>query len=74
MHEIIETVDDNVVEAMYAVFQSLTDEMPSIVAFTTAGEPLTKEDFIARIRASHAAGKRGEVKTSEKVLEEIESW
>ena len=45
LHEIIDTADERVVEAMYAVFQSFTEDSNAIVAFTAAGVPLTKEDF-----------------------------
>jgi Cdc6-like AAA superfamily ATPase len=74
LHDLIERADDSVVEVIYTLFQSMTDESSVIVAFTASGDPLTKEDFIARIRASYAAGKRGETKASDQILAEIEAW
>ncbi|MBC7776914.1 MAG: hypothetical protein H7246_15890 [Phycisphaerae bacterium] len=74
LHEIIEKADDSVVEAMYAVYRSLKDELPIIVAFTSTGEPLTKESLVERIRSSYIAGKNGETKTAQEVLEEITAW
>ncbi len=74
LHEIIEKSDDAVVEAMYVVFQSIMDKKNDIIGFSATGDPLTRQDFIARIRASHAAGKRGEVKDSEQLRAMIETW
>lgn len=74
LHEIIEKSDDSVVEAMYVVLQSIMDKSNDIIGFSAAGEPLTRQDFIARIRTSYSAGKRGEVKDSEQLLAMIETW
>jgi hypothetical protein len=74
LHEIIEKSDDSVVEAMYVVYQSLMDKNNDIIGFSAAGEPLTWQDFIARIRTSYSAGKRGEVKSAEQLLKAIETW
>jgi len=74
LHDIIEKSDDSVVEAMYVVFHSLMEKSNDIVGFSAAGEPLTWQDFIARIRNSYAAGKRGEIKDAEQLLATIEAW
>ena len=74
LHEIIEKSEDSVVEAMYVVFHSIMDKNNDIIGFSAAGEPLSRQDFIARIRTSYAAGKRGEVKDSEQLLAMIETW
>lgn len=74
LHDIIEVADDKLVAAVYVLLQSLLQNDASIVGFTGAGKPLTKEEFIARIRASHAAGSAGKVRTAAELLEEIQTW
>ncbi|MDX1909948.1 MAG: hypothetical protein SFV22_00610 [Saprospiraceae bacterium] len=56
------------------VFQSLTGNEEYIVAFTSTGTPLTKDDLIARVRASYAAGQEGLTKTAKELQAEIELW
>ncbi|MCY7327824.1 MAG: hypothetical protein LH618_04700 [Saprospiraceae bacterium] len=46
----------------------------SKIGFTSSGQPLTKEEFIARVRESHATGKEGKVKTTAELLAEIQTW
>ena len=74
LHDIIEVADDKLVAAVYVLQQSLLQNDASIVGFTGAGKPLTKEEFIARIRESHAAGSAGKVRTAAELLEEIQTW
>ena len=74
LHEIIEIADDKWIAAVYAMLRSLMENDQTIVAFTAAGQPLTRQDFIAQVRAAYAAGKQGQTMTSEEVLEEIKTW
>ncbi len=74
LHEIIEVADDKWVAAVYAMLHSLMESDQTIVAFTAAGQPLTRQDFIAQIRAAYTAGKQGETMTAQEVLAEIETW
>lgn len=74
LHDIIEVADDKLVAAIYVLLQSLLQNDTSIVGFTGSGKPLTKEEFIARIRESHAVGNAGKVKTAAELLEEIQTW
>lgn len=74
LHDIIEVADDKLVAAVYVLLQSLLQNDASIVGFTGARKPLTKEEFIARIRESHAAGSAGKVRTAAELLEEIQTW
>lgn len=76
LHEIIEVADDKDkwVATVYAMLHSLMESDQTIVAFTAAGQPLTRQDFIAQIRAAYTAGKQGQTMTAQEVLAEIETW
>ncbi len=74
LHEIIEVADEKWVVAIYAMLRSLMENDQTIVAFTAAGQPLTRQDFIAQIRAAYTAGKQGQTMTAQEVLAEIETW
>jgi len=74
LHEIIEVADEKWVVAIYAMLRSLMENDQTIVAFTAAGQPLTRQDFIAQIRAAYTAGKQGQTMTAQDVLAEIETW
>lgn len=74
MHALIDAADEKTVETMLMVFQSLTGNEEYIVAFTSTGTPLTKDDLIARVRASYAAGQEGLTKTAKELQAEIELW
>ena len=74
LHEIIEIADEKLVAAVYVMMQSLMQNDETIVAYTTAGQPLTKEAFINQVRESYAAGKQGKFKTSAELLEEMQTW
>ncbi len=74
LHDIIELADDKLVAAVYVLLQSLLQNDASIIGFTGSGQPLTKEEFIARIRESHAAGVEGKVKSAAELPAEIQTW
>lgn len=74
LHEMIDVVDDRLVAAVYVMLQSLIQEDEAVVGKTTKGELLTKEAFIAKVREAYSEGKAGNVKSSEELLAEIESW
>lgn len=74
LHEIIEIADDKLVAAVYVMMQSLLQNEESIVAYSTSGQPLTKQEFINQVRESYAAGKQGKFKTTAELLEEIQTW
>jgi predicted transcriptional regulator len=74
LHEIIEVADDKWVAAVYAMLHSLMENDQTVIAFTATGQPLTRQDFVAQIRAAYAAGKQGQTMTAQEVLEEIKTW
>ena len=49
-------------------------EKEAIVAYTTSGEPLTKEAYIAKVKVAEADIEQGNYTTHEQLLEEIKKW
>ncbi len=49
-------------------------EKETVVAYTTSGEPLTKEAYIAKVKAAEADIEQGNYTTHEQLLKDIEKW
>ena len=49
-------------------------EKEAVVAYTTSGEPLTKEAYIAKVKAAEADIEQGNYTTHEQLLKDIEKW
>lgn len=74
LHRIIDIADDRMVTAVYAMMQNYLQNDESIVAYTTSGEPLTREDFIKQVNTAYESAKQGKVIVTEDLLKEIENW
>ncbi len=74
LHQIIDISDDQIVAAVYALLQSLLQQDATIVGSTGSGRPITKTEFLARVRESFAEGQNGQFQTGEELLESIKSW
>jgi len=46
----------------------------NVVAYTTAGQPLTEEQYLAKIENAIKQADRGELITDEELQKEIETW
>ena len=61
-------------ERLYQRMQKELRENSNIVAYTTAGQPLTKKQYIAKIEKAIEQAERGELITDEELQKEIEMW
>jgi len=61
-------------ERLYQRMQKELRENSNIVAYTTAGQPLTEKQYIAKIEKAIEQAERGELITDEELQKEIEMW
>ena len=61
-------------EKLYQRMQKELRENSNIVAYTTAGQPLTEKQYIAKIEKAIEQAERGELITDEELQKEIEMW
>ena len=61
-------------ERFYQRMQKELSESKNIVAYTTAGQPLTEKQYIAKIEKAIEQAERGELITDEELQKEIETW
>ena len=74
LHQYIDKADDRMVKAMYAMLQNYVDDEEAIVAYTTSGDPLTKEQYIKTVTTAYEEAKNGDVVTTEELLNEMKNW
>ena len=74
LHQYIDKADDRMVKAMYAMLQNYFEDDKSIVAYTTSGDPLTKEEYIQKVTTAYEEAKNGDVITTEELLKEMKKW
>ncbi|PCI06534.1 MAG: hypothetical protein COB81_00080 [Flavobacteriaceae bacterium] len=73
--ELINNGDENSLRALYDFSeQKKAEEKTDIVAYTVQGEPLTKEQYIEKVKKSEAEMKKGNFTTSGNLEKEILSW
>jgi predicted transcriptional regulator len=70
----IQLLSDTDKERLYQRMQKELRENSNIVAYTTAGQPLTEKQYIAKIEKAIEQAKRGELITDEELQKEIEMW
>ncbi len=46
----------------------------NIVAYTTGGQPLTKEQFVEEVMSAYQSAKNGRTLTTEQLLENMKTW
>jgi len=61
-------------ERLYRRMQNELNENQNIVAYTTAGQPLTEKQYIAKIEKAIEQADRGELITDDELQKEIETW
>ena len=61
-------------ERLFKRMQKELHENKKIVAYTTAGQPLTKKQYVEKIEKALAEAERGELITDEELQKEIETW
>jgi len=61
-------------ERLYQRMQKELRENSNIVAYTTASQPLTEKQYIAKIEKAIEQAERGELITDEELQKEIEMW
>ncbi len=74
LHQYINKADERVLRIMTAVFESYTNTEESVVAYSVKGEPLSKEEYLKRIKAADRAIDEGAFTTTEDLEKEIENW
>jgi len=61
-------------ERLYQRMQKELSKDSNIAAYTTAGQPLTEKQYIAKIEQAIEQAERGELITDEELQKEIEMW
>ena len=61
-------------ERLYRRMQNELNENQNIVAYTTAGQPLTEKQYIAKIEKAIEQADRGELITDDELQKDIETW
>jgi predicted transcriptional regulator len=59
------------------LYQRMQNELhgnQTIVAYTTAGQPLTEKQYVTKIEKAIEQADRGELITDEELQKEIEAW
>ena len=65
---------ERMVRAVYAMMQNYLEDDNSIVAYTSSGDPLTKEEYIKSVTTAYEEAKQGDVRSSEDLRNEVEKW
>jgi hypothetical protein len=74
LHHFIELADDRFLNALHAMMQQYINDADKIVAYSTDGTPLTKEQFVADVEKGYNTYKEGKFKTAAEAWSEIEKW
>lgn len=61
-------------ERLYRRMQEELDENQKIVAYTTAGKPLTRSEYIEEINIGLRQIENGDMLTDEELQKEIDTW
>jgi len=67
-------LSDSDKERLYQRMQKELRGSQNIVAYTTAGQPLTEKQYIAKIERAIEQADRGELITDDELQKEIETW
>ena len=72
VEKLIKKADDRLLEMMYAMATAYTNK--NIVAYSTDGKALTREDYIKQIEEAEADIKAGRTITTTELKKRIKSW
>ncbi len=73
LHRMIDNISDvSFLNALKEILKKGEEE--PVVGYTTDGKPLTKEDYIAQIRAAQKRVKAGEYTSVDDLEQESEKW
>ncbi len=72
MKEYIDEADENLLNILKKIVESYRDK--NIVAYTTAGEPLNREEYSKKLKEAENAIKKGEYISQEDLEKESENW
>jgi predicted transcriptional regulator len=72
VEKIIKKADDRLLEMMYAMATAYTNK--NIVAYSTDGKALTREDYIQQIEAAEADIEAGKTITTVELKKRMKSW
>lgn len=74
LHQLIDLVDDRLINALHAMVNDYVQNDQAIVAYTTDGQPLTKEQFVSMVSDAHKDVIEGNFITSDELKKDMENW